>query len=358
MSANSSNAEISYTYNGDGIRTQKIVDGVVHTYQLNGSQIVTESWGTHLLIYLYDAEGSPIGMQYRNTSYAKDYFQTFWFEKNLQGDIVAVYNANGVKLISYTYDAWGNFATTYYNGCNPTSVASYNPFRYRGYYYDSELGMYYLQSRYYDPEVGRFINADAYISTGQGLLGNNMFAYCNNNPVCMADYNGEDAIYVVTTGEEGLPIVGHAILFIQDADGNWYKTHFTGPSKADARVCTEPISEQKMWKFLSSAGVSYIYISGDFTGSYELAQQYSGTNYEGYDLFTNNCLHYVKELLRAGSTKYISYHAFFNSRCIIPTQFYRALPKLRIVYRSNSKTGAMIDTAINIMIYRGEHYVY
>ena len=157
------------------------------------SQIVTESWGTHLLIYLYDAEGSPIGMQYRNTSYAKDYFQTFWFEKNLQGDIVAVYNANGVKLISYTYDAWGNFATTYYNSCNPTSVASYNPFRYRGYYYDNETGLYYLQSRYYDSAVGRFLNADTVFDYDAGFPGYNLFVYCGNEPVFRIDISGADS---------------------------------------------------------------------------------------------------------------------------------------------------------------------
>ena len=62
--------------------------------------------------------------------------------------------------------------------------------RYRGYVYDTESELYYLQSRYYDPEVGRFLNADSFASTGQGLLGNNMFAYCNNNPVNLSDYSG------------------------------------------------------------------------------------------------------------------------------------------------------------------------
>ncbi len=113
----------------------------------------------------------------------------FWYEKNIQGDIVAIYNASGVRLATYVYDAWGNHSVTYTNG-GASTAAQYNPFRYRGYYYDTDLGMYYLQSRYYDPNTYRFINADGYVSTGQGILGNNMFAYCGNNPVNRIDPTG------------------------------------------------------------------------------------------------------------------------------------------------------------------------
>ena len=142
-------------------------------------------------MYLYDASGSPIGMMYRTESYAVGTFDIFWFEKNLQGDIVAVYNESGTKIVTYNYfDAWGNHGLTYING-GDTSGAQYNPFRYRGYYYDTDLDMYYLQSRYYDSNTCRFINADGYVSTGQGILGNNMFAYCGNNPVNRTDHTGE-----------------------------------------------------------------------------------------------------------------------------------------------------------------------
>ncbi|MBO4309182.1 MAG: RHS repeat-associated core domain-containing protein [Clostridia bacterium] len=96
----------------------------------------------------------------------------------------------GTKLISYKYDAWGNVSTTISHLGNWWE-ASLNPFRYRGYYYDTETGFYYLNSRYYNPEWGRFINADGYVSTGTGLLGYNMYAYCNNNPVMYVDPDGE-----------------------------------------------------------------------------------------------------------------------------------------------------------------------
>ncbi|MCL2632830.1 MAG: RHS repeat-associated core domain-containing protein, partial [Coriobacteriia bacterium] len=71
-----------------------------------------------------------------------------------------------------------------------STIGELNPFRYRGYYYDSETGLYYLNARYYDPEVGRFISADSLMSTGQGVLGNNMFAYCGNNTVMHTDSSG------------------------------------------------------------------------------------------------------------------------------------------------------------------------
>jgi len=130
-------------------------------------------------------------MQYHGASYAEDEWDVYWYEKNIFGDIVAVYNEAGTKLISYNYDAWGNFTASYYNGTTSSSIAARNPFRYRGYYYDADLGLYYLQTRYYDSVTGRFINADGYVSTGQGILGNNMFAYCNNNPVMFTDPTGE-----------------------------------------------------------------------------------------------------------------------------------------------------------------------
>ena len=105
----------------------------------------------------------------------------------------------GTKLVSYTYDAWGNVSITYSNGGDLTG-AQYNPFTYRGYYRDAETGFYYLNSRYYDPKVGRFINPDSFVSTGQGLTGYNMFAYCNNNPVIYVDYTGKSLIAFFLAG--------------------------------------------------------------------------------------------------------------------------------------------------------------
>ena len=177
---------LTFTYNADGIRTSKTVDGVKHEYLLNGSQILGERWTIegvkYTLIYLYDENGSPTGLKYRTNAYAANEYDYFFFEKNLQGDIVAVYNASGTKIGSYIYDAWGVCNTSVTSGntmLENSIVQSYNPFRYRGYYCDTQSGWYYLQSRYYNPYWGRFISADGYVSTGTGLLAHNMYAYCN-----------------------------------------------------------------------------------------------------------------------------------------------------------------------------------
>ena len=97
-------------------------------------------------------------------------------------------DGNGTKVVEYTYDAWGKLIST--TGTLATSLGADNPFRYRGYYYDTETGLYYLMTRYYDPEVCRFISADVYMTTGQGVLGGNMWAYCLNNPLIYDDDQG------------------------------------------------------------------------------------------------------------------------------------------------------------------------
>ena len=196
---------VSFTYDADGMRRSKTVNGVTHYYTYDGIQLVKEEWGNNVMIFLYDATGSPVGMQYRNSTYAAGVWDIYYYEKNLQGDIVAIYNATGTKLVSYDYDAWGRITSiTDGNGNNVRGNASHigniNPLRYRGYYYDDDLDLYYLATRYYDPEVCRFITADSYVSTGQGILGNNRYAYCNNNPVMYVDYSGESLTAILAVG--------------------------------------------------------------------------------------------------------------------------------------------------------------
>jgi len=102
---------------------------------------------------------------------------------------MSIVDETGTPVATYEYDPYGNVISA------TGTLAEVNPIRYRGYVYDSESGFYYLQSRYYDPEIGRFLNADAFISTGQGILGNNMFAYCNNNAVNLYDPSGTIPFY-------------------------------------------------------------------------------------------------------------------------------------------------------------------
>ena len=154
---------------------------------------MAEETNGNLTVYFYDSTGSPMGMRYLSSG--SDTWQLYLYDRNLQGDIVGVYNTSGTKLVSYTYDAWGNCTVSYVNGGGFTAAAN-NPFRYRGYYFDADLGLYYLNSRYYDSNTGRFISADDALY--HTLLGYNMYAYCNNNPVMFFDPTGQSAADVLT----------------------------------------------------------------------------------------------------------------------------------------------------------------
>ena len=147
-------------------------------------------------MYVYDANGSPTGMVYRNSTMSMGVFEEYLFVKNIQGDILYVYSSTGNKLVSYVYDAWGNIISTTYSNGGGTSAARFNPFTYRGYYRDSETGMYYLNSRYYNPKMGRFISADDTNNLGAegDVLSHNLYIYCLNNPVNRTDAQGEWSI--------------------------------------------------------------------------------------------------------------------------------------------------------------------
>ncbi len=134
-----------------------------------------------------------IGMEYNEAKY--------WYDKKLQGDIVGIRNSTGTLVAQYVYDAWGNHRQITDGSCNDVSadtshIANINPFRYRGYYYDVETGWYYLNARYYDPNVGRFLSPDVILGANGGLQGYNLFAYCNNNPVMFVDPSGNFATAV------------------------------------------------------------------------------------------------------------------------------------------------------------------
>ena len=159
---------------------------VTHEYLTQSGNVMRETVKTDgtvtlVLDFIYDESGKPFAMIDQLGALPK----TYYYVLNLQGDVVKLVTESGAVAASYEYDAWGNILSS------SGSKAEINPLRYRGYYYDTETGFYYLQSRYYDPVTHRFINADSYSSTGQGIIGYNMFAYCNNSPVIQADHTGE-----------------------------------------------------------------------------------------------------------------------------------------------------------------------
>ena len=209
---------MSFAYNSDGLRISKTVNGVTRNYVYDGDLLVAEYTDTEAIVYIYDAFDSPIGFKYRTSSYTADAWDIYWYGKNLQGDIVAVYNSAGTLLMSYKYTAWGE-TTRYYSNGGANTTAVNNNLTYRGYYYDSDLEMYYLQSRYYDPVICRFINADipdVITATPTALTDKNLFAYCDNNPVMRGDEDGEFWHIVAGAAIGGLiggisSIVGQAI---------------------------------------------------------------------------------------------------------------------------------------------------
>ena len=172
--------QLSFGYNESGLRTQKTVNGVATDYLLDGDKIVSQIYNNQQIWFDYDAAGTRHAMSYNGNSY--------YYYYNLQGDVIGLYDSALNSVVQYTYDSWGRVLSI--TGSLAETVGKANPFRYRGYYYDSETELYYLNSRYYDPETGRFINLDNQLSSNDPT-GLNTFAYCGNNPINRADPTGE-----------------------------------------------------------------------------------------------------------------------------------------------------------------------
>ena len=180
----------AYTYDENGLRTQKTVNGTATQYRYHGSVLISQVTGNDTLLFSYDANGNVVAVNYNGTYY--------YYVRNGQNDVIRLIDGNNNTVVEYSYDSWGKQISC--TGSLASTLGTQNPFRYRGYVYDTDTGLYYLQTRYYDPEVGRFINADMYVSTGQGVLGNNMYLYCLNNPVNMLDSEGSFALALLIGG--------------------------------------------------------------------------------------------------------------------------------------------------------------
>ena len=184
---------IGFTYDVDGLRTSKTIPNVdlEHKYYYVGNRLQYETIGdSSALWYFYDADGNPSGIRYKDhNGTVNDYY----FVCNWRGDVIQIYNASGVLVATYDYDAWGRVSENSTDK-DTQNIAEINPIRYRGYYYDSETGMYYLKSRYYDPAVKRFLNVDGLVSTSVEDAAKNMYTYCLNNPVIYADPEGDSFV--------------------------------------------------------------------------------------------------------------------------------------------------------------------
>ena len=173
----------TYTYDASGIRTSKTVNGVTTEYLTAGGSVLSEKKNGIWQHYLYDGSGQLMAIRYKGADY-------YYIRDGLM-TITGLVDANGVAVVNYRYDSWG--ILTGITGSMAGTLGKDNPYRFKGYYYDEETGMYYLKSRYYQPEICRFISADEpelTRITPMALTDKNLYAYCDNNPIVRRDMDG------------------------------------------------------------------------------------------------------------------------------------------------------------------------
>ena len=221
-----------FTYDHNGLRIKKVVNGVTTNYTLNGKNIVHVTQGSNDLHFFYDAQNKPAMVRFNGT----DYFYVY----NLQGDVVAMIDTNGTQVVEYHYDAWG--APISKTGTMAATLGTVNPFRYRGYVYDEETGLYYLRSRYYNPVWKRFIFADS-------IYHNNLFIYCVNSPVAKNDTDGKaagNALYSTMAVNDG-----------GSSKQNPYPTY--GVSKEIASAIDIILSDSQKWAYSKKVAEAFKY---------------------------------------------------------------------------------------------------
>lgn len=318
-------------YDVDGLRAKKQTSSGTTSYIYNLSgQLIAEStnttnvttnyiWASDRVLAKKDVGGGE-----------------YYYLYNGHGDVVQMVDKNGNVVNNYEYDEWGNITT------NNETVS--NPFKYAGYIYDQETGLYYLKARYYDPKMGRFLNEDPYwnnqntifednqnndpVSNNQAIMqSTNLYTYCMNNSLLFIDPSGEDAIYMVDSN--GAAGAGHGALAIQDSDGKWWIMSYQPVGTNSILGIKVPnvgvvFCELKNIKFaddgksILSANYTYkgtkatvkgnvsaydsqVYIKGDFTKSCDMASKYE-KNPPGYWLTSSNCAWLAIKVLQA-STK-------------------------------------------------------
>jgi RHS repeat-associated protein len=251
-------------------------------YVLDGDHLLVETHSNGItLAYTYDVDGSLLSMNYNGTEY--------FYVTNLQGDVIELLDSQGTRVVSYEYDAWGNILHQ-----TGGVLAELNPYRYRGYRYDSETDYYYLQSRYYDPSIGRFISSDGLVGEVGDLLSHNMYAYGANNPVMNVDPSGEFATAIV--------VILVIVWTISDAgkivDGEVYFDSNTGEIK-NSYLIQNPIVMLGYSYYLKYYSSDCTYFSGSYEGIFG--------EWMGHNLWYNS----LKSLEFVGITSVLSYDVEF-----------------------------------------------
>ena len=205
----------TFSYNSDGQRIGKsiVFNGAStynYEYYYNGDilagykLVITDEEGqasTHIVTFMYDENGEAFGFDYNGNDY--------YYVRNAQNDVIFISNSDNTGVVMYQYDAWGNM-TVCYDTSDDGMLSIVNPYTYRGYYYEFETNTYFLKSRYYNPELCRFISADGIVNANQDILGNNLYAYCSNNPVNRVDSDGSSSVLIalaITGTQRTVPCV-------------------------------------------------------------------------------------------------------------------------------------------------------
>ncbi len=265
QSISNTNLNVSYKYDRNGIRTKKILNNEEISYVLENTSIVIEKHKDYMLYFLRDDSNNLLGFTYKN--------KTYYYKKNAFDDIIGIYDSNYKEVCTYSYDAYGNILSIKDNTgkdiTDTSNVALINPFRYRSYYYDTETNLYYLNSRYYSPKMGRFINCDGFIGSSETVAGYNLYTYCSNNPVGKLDKYGNMA-EMAGCLYGGLELslggaLGATIALYGLGVAVTYGIYKAAKSIADTKVTTS--SDIKEKKKESCEGNNNVYILVDKSGS-------------------------------------------------------------------------------------------
>ena len=266
----------SYEYDMSGVRSVKIVDGWKHEYVTQNGKVIRDkvtdaSTGAfqYVLEFGYDESGRPLTLRWYYNE-AETWYNAYYYICNAQGDVVKLVSDSGATIAAYSYDAWGTLLSIQGESNGDAFIAYANPLRYRGYYYDTETGFYYLQSRYYDPIVKRFLNADSYASTGQGFLGFNMFAYCGNNPVKNTDPTGETILPDSRATIEEQNLLVAAIDYLMTSNTGAALINALNASNQDIYISFNYVNNDAFTTVINPTGVAYI-INWDPTSGLILA---------------------------------------------------------------------------------------
>ncbi len=189
---NLNNSVVTYEYNDKGYRISKTINGVKTKYHLENKKIIFEETNNNYIYYIYDLDGI-VGIEYNNDKY--------YFKKNFFNDVIAILDDSGNIFAKYEYDSWGNVLSIKDNNdniiTNTSHIGIVNPIRYRSYYYDNESRLYYLGTRYYNPEIKRFISPDTVVGANQDIYANNLYLYASDNPINNFEVEGNSVLGII-----------------------------------------------------------------------------------------------------------------------------------------------------------------